>query len=119
MISSLATKPLVDRLVLRLLELVDSGPERRRLRSTPRISQSTLAAMVGVSRENVNRALAGLVASGAIRQERRSVRAGRRGPAAREWWTRSGPVAAGSDRRFDPASRGCRSTVDRESDAAT
>ena len=71
MISSLATKPLADRLVLRLLELVDSSPQRRNgLAVTPRVSQATLAAMVGVSRENVNRALAVLMASGAIRQER-------------------------------------------------
>jgi len=71
MISSLATKPLADRLVLRLLELVDSSPQRRPgLAATPRVSQATLAAMVGVSRENVNRALAVLMASGAIRQER-------------------------------------------------
>ena len=70
-ISSLATKPLADRLVLRLLELVDSSPQRRPgLPATPRVSQATLAAMVGVSRENVNRALAVLMASGAIRQER-------------------------------------------------
>ena len=71
MISSLATKPLADRLVLRLLELVDSSPQRRAgLAVTPRVSQATLAAMVGVSRENVNRALAVLMASGAVRQER-------------------------------------------------
>jgi DNA-binding GntR family transcriptional regulator len=36
---------------------------------TPKISQSTLAAMIGVSRENVNRALAALATDGAIRQE--------------------------------------------------
>ena len=34
----------------------------------PEISQSTLAAMTGVSRENVNRALAVLTAEGAIRR---------------------------------------------------
>jgi CRP-like cAMP-binding protein len=71
MISSLATKPLTDRLVLRLLELVDSSPERQAgLSVTPKVSQSTLAAMIGVSRENVNRALAVLTTSGAIRQEK-------------------------------------------------
>jgi CRP/FNR family cyclic AMP-dependent transcriptional regulator len=70
MISSLASKPLTDRLVLRLLELVDSSPERREgLSVTPKITQSTLAAMIGVSREHVNRALAALTASGALRQE--------------------------------------------------
>jgi hypothetical protein len=62
---------LADRLVLRLLELVDSNPERwAGFAVTPRVSQATLAAMVGVSRENVNRALAVLMASGTIRRER-------------------------------------------------
>ena len=71
MISSLATRPLADRLVLRLLELVDSSPKRVSGKAvTPKISQSMLAAMVGVSRENVNRALAALTATGSIRQER-------------------------------------------------
>jgi CRP/FNR family cyclic AMP-dependent transcriptional regulator len=71
MISSLATKPLIDRLILRLLELVDSSPRQRPgPAATPRVSQATLAAMVGVSRENVNRALALLMASGAIRREK-------------------------------------------------
>jgi len=71
MFASLATRPLTDRLVLRLLELVDSnrgtgdGPAR-----TPNISQATLAAMVGVSRENVNRALSALVTEGLIRRDR-------------------------------------------------
>ena len=37
---------------------------------TPKVSQATLAAMVGVSRENVNRALAVLIAGGLIRQEK-------------------------------------------------
>jgi CRP/FNR family cyclic AMP-dependent transcriptional regulator len=70
MLASLATRPLAVRLVLRLLELVESnrgtgdGPAR-----TPNISQSTLAAMVGVSRENVNRALSTLVTDGLIRRD--------------------------------------------------
>jgi CRP-like cAMP-binding protein len=70
MFAALATRPLADRLVLRLLELVDSnrgtgvGPAR-----TPNISQATLAAMVGVSRENVNRALSALVTRGLIRRD--------------------------------------------------
>jgi CRP-like cAMP-binding protein len=70
MFAALATRPLADRLVLRLLELVDSnrgtgvGPAR-----TPNISQATLAAMVGVSRENVNRALSALVNQGLIRRD--------------------------------------------------
>ncbi|MDQ6910631.1 MAG: Crp/Fnr family transcriptional regulator, partial [Actinomycetota bacterium] len=69
MISSQASRPLTDRLVLRLLELVDSSPGRHSGKAvTPKISQSTLASMVGVSRENVNRALATLATEGAIRQ---------------------------------------------------
>ncbi len=100
MISSLLSRSLTDRLVLRLLELVDSSPERRAgLSTTPKISQSTLAAMVGVSRENVNRALSALAAHGAIRQE-----SGRyilvdeerlRRELARDW-----PLAARRDRRL-------------------
>jgi cAMP-binding proteins - catabolite gene activator and regulatory subunit of cAMP-dependent protein kinases len=101
-ISSAARRPLRDRLVLRLIELVDSSPERRSGHAvTPKISQSTLAAMIGVSRENVNRALSALAIDGAIRQEdgryvlvdedrlRREV--------SRDW-----PLATGRDRRADP-----------------
>jgi CRP/FNR family transcriptional regulator, cyclic AMP receptor protein len=70
MISSLMSRSLTDRLILRLLELVDSSPEHQTaLSTTPKISQSTLAAMVGVSRENVNRALSALAAQGSIRLE--------------------------------------------------
>jgi len=70
MIAALLNRSLTDRLVLRLLELVDSSPDRRAgLAVTPKISQLTLAAMVGVSRENVNRALSALAARGLIRQE--------------------------------------------------
>jgi CRP/FNR family transcriptional regulator, cyclic AMP receptor protein len=100
MISSLLSRSLTDRLILRLLELVDSSPERRSgLSRTPKISQSTLAAMVGVTRENVNRALSRLVADGSIRQE-----GGRyvlvdeerlRRDLARDW-----PLAARRDRRL-------------------
>jgi CRP-like cAMP-binding protein len=103
LISSLLTRPLADRLVLRLLELVDSSPERRAgLAVTPKITQSTLAAMIGVSRENVNRALAALALDGSIRLEdgryvlideqrlRREV--------AQGW-----PLAARRDRRIDLA----------------
>jgi CRP/FNR family cyclic AMP-dependent transcriptional regulator len=101
MISSLATRPLTDRLVLRLLELVDSSPERLPGEAvTPKISQSTLAAMIGVSRENVNRALAVLMAGGAIRQENgRYVlvdEARLRREVSRDW-----PLAARRDRRTD------------------
>ena len=70
MISSAARRPLIDRLLLRLLELAESSPERTSGEAiTPKISQSTLAAMVGVSRENVNRALSALTSDGSIRQE--------------------------------------------------
>ncbi|MDQ6936153.1 MAG: Crp/Fnr family transcriptional regulator [Actinomycetota bacterium] len=102
MISSLLSRSLTDRLVLRLLELVDSSPERRAgLSTTPKISQSTLAAMVGVSRENVNRALSALAAQGAIRQENgRYVLVDEerlRRELARDW-----PLAARRDRRLHP-----------------
>jgi CRP/FNR family transcriptional regulator, cyclic AMP receptor protein len=71
MLSAAARRPLRDRLIMRLLELVDASPERRSGHAavTPKISQSTLASMIGVSRENVNRALAALAIDGAIRQE--------------------------------------------------
>jgi len=102
MISSQATRPLTDRLVLRLLELADSSPERFAGRpATPKISQSTLAAMIGVSRENVNRALSALAADGSIRQE-----GGRyvlvdeeclRDKVSRHW-----PLAGRRDKRLDP-----------------
>lgn len=67
---SLLTRPLAQRLILRLLELIDSTPERQSGQAvTPKITQSTLAAMIGVSRENVNRALAALALDGSIRME--------------------------------------------------
>jgi CRP/FNR family cyclic AMP-dependent transcriptional regulator len=103
LITSLLTRPLAERLVLRLLELIDSSPERRSGRAvTPKITQSTLAAMIGVSRENVNRALAALALDGSVRLEdgryvlideerlRREV--------AQGW-----PLAARRDRRVDTA----------------
>jgi CRP/FNR family transcriptional regulator, cyclic AMP receptor protein len=101
MISSLATRPLADRLVLRLLELVDSSPERLSGQAvTPKITQSTLAAMVGVSRENVNRALAALMTDGSIRHERgRYVLVDEerlRRDLARDW-----PLVGRRDRRVD------------------
>ena len=105
MIASQANHPLTDRILLRLLELTDSGPARTSGEAvTPKISQSTLAAMIGVSRENVNRALATLMASGLVRQE-----AGRyilvdeerlRRQVGRDW-----PLAARRDRRIDPPRR--------------
>jgi CRP/FNR family transcriptional regulator, cyclic AMP receptor protein len=70
MIASLARRPLADRLLLRLLDLAESnGSIDQGSATAPRVSQSTLAAMVGASRENVNRALAALTASGTVRSE--------------------------------------------------
>jgi CRP/FNR family transcriptional regulator, cyclic AMP receptor protein len=78
MIAALATRPLVNRLAFRLLELVDSNTDRGTERSTdrsdgiartPKISQTTLAAMIGATRENVNRALAVLTEQGLVRRE--------------------------------------------------
>jgi CRP-like cAMP-binding protein len=67
MIASMFRRTLADRVGLRLLELVDSNGQRVGGKAvTPRISQSTLAAMVGVSRENVNRALGVLAADGLV-----------------------------------------------------
>jgi len=64
---SLARRPLADRVVLRLLDLAEaSGTVDAAVATTPRLSQSTLAAMVGASRENVNRVLAGLAADGSV-----------------------------------------------------
>ena len=103
MISALATRPLVDRLILRLLELAETNPDRKAgaAARTPKISQTTLAAMVGVSRENVNRALAVLISRGTIRRE-----AGRyvlidearlRREATKDW-----PMSSRRDRRIEP-----------------
>jgi CRP/FNR family cyclic AMP-dependent transcriptional regulator len=75
MIAALATRPLVNRLAFRLLELVDSNTDRTSsdrgggVARTPKISQTTLAAMIGATRENVNRALAVLTEQGLVRRE--------------------------------------------------
>lgn len=67
MIVSMTRRTLPERVALRLLELVDSNPEQLDgCPVTPRLSQSTLAGMVGVSRENVNRALAALITDGYV-----------------------------------------------------
>jgi CRP/FNR family cyclic AMP-dependent transcriptional regulator len=105
MISSAARRPLTDRLILRLLELAESSPEHSAgVAITPKISQSTLAAMVGVSRENVNRALSALTNDGSIRQEGGRYilvdEARLRREVARDW-----PLAGRRDRRA-PASDG-------------
>jgi CRP/FNR family transcriptional regulator, cyclic AMP receptor protein len=70
MIAALATRPLVNRLAFRLLELVDRGTDRSNgIARTPKISHTTLAAMIGATRENVNRALAVLTEQGLVRRE--------------------------------------------------
>ena len=102
MISALVRRPLVERVGLRLLELLDSGPESQHgERATQKISQSTLAGMVGVSRENVNRALAILVSSGFVRQDKgRYViedEDGLRRELSRDW-----PIVQRRDRRVVP-----------------
>jgi CRP/FNR family cyclic AMP-dependent transcriptional regulator len=103
MISALSSRPLVDRLILRLLELADTNPDRAAPGApalTPKISQTTLAAMVGVSRENVNRALAVLVSRGSIRREGgRYVLVDE--AALREQATRDWPMSNRRDRRID------------------
>jgi CRP-like cAMP-binding protein len=101
MIASQLRRSLADRIGLRLLELVDSSRGRvEGLPATPRISQSTLAGMIGVSRENVNRALAMLVTAGLVRQD-----AGRYvivdEAALRARIERDGPTAQRRDRRLD------------------
>jgi CRP/FNR family cyclic AMP-dependent transcriptional regulator len=109
MISSLATQPLVDRLVLRLLELADSSPRRSSGPPvTPRISQATLASMIGVSRENVNRALATLSASGAVRREQGRYVLVEEERLRQQVGEGVGPVAGRRDRRSDgdPGRRG-------------
>ena len=70
LIATLSRRTLQERLLFRLVELAETNtPRDDGAGVTPKISQSTLAAMVGVTRENVNRALAALAASGAIRIE--------------------------------------------------
>jgi CRP/FNR family cyclic AMP-dependent transcriptional regulator len=101
-LSSAARRPLRDRLILRLLELVDASPERRAGQLvTPQISQSTLAAMIGVTRENVNRALAALAVDGAIRQEDGRYVLVDEDRLRREM-SRDGPLPSRRNRRADP-----------------
>jgi CRP/FNR family cyclic AMP-dependent transcriptional regulator len=101
MIASSSRRSLADRIGLRLLELVDTSRGRvDGMPATPKISQSTLAAMIGVSRENVNRGLAALVADGLVRQEKgRYVivdEAGLRQRIGRDW-----PMPQRRDRRLE------------------
>jgi CRP/FNR family transcriptional regulator, cyclic AMP receptor protein len=101
-LSSAARRPLRDRLILRLLELVDSSPESGPGEAvTPKISQTMLASMIGVSRENVNRALAALAIDGAIRQEDgRYVLVDEAG--LRREVSRDSPLPSSRDRRAAP-----------------
>jgi CRP-like cAMP-binding protein len=70
LIATLSRRTLPERLLFRLVELADTNvPSEKGAGMTPKISQSTLAAMVGVTRENVNRALGALAAEGIIRIE--------------------------------------------------
>jgi CRP-like cAMP-binding protein len=61
---------ITGRVAKKLLELAGSRgqPTAEGTRIPMRLSQTTLAAMVGASRENVNRALSGFVRRGAITQ---------------------------------------------------
>jgi CRP-like cAMP-binding protein len=65
---TLAHRPLRDRLVLKLLELARTHgqPSPHGIVIQLHLTQSTLAAQIGASRENVNRALATLRRSGMI-----------------------------------------------------
>lgn len=63
-------RSLRERVLLHLLELAEANPARADGSAvTPPVSQSMLSTMVGVSRENVNRALAALSAEGVVRAE--------------------------------------------------
>jgi len=69
--SALAFDDIRRRVAVALLELADEFGESTgegSLRIRLRLSQSTLAALVAASRENVNRALAALVGAGAVSQ---------------------------------------------------
>ena len=55
-------------MLLRLLDLAETNDLwARETALAPRLSQATLAAMIGASWENVNRALAALTAAGTLR----------------------------------------------------
>lgn len=68
-VMALELQPLRDRILLWLLDLVESPESGDGRATTAAVSQATLAAMTGVSRENVNRALASLMAEGTLRRE--------------------------------------------------
>ena len=63
-------RSLRERVLLHLLELAEANPPRADGSAvTPPVSQSMLSTMAGVTRENVNRALATLIADGYVRAE--------------------------------------------------
>jgi hypothetical protein len=68
--TNIAYRQIRERLAVQLLELADAAPKPAQ---TLTLSQTTLAAMIGATRENVNRALAGIVADGHIRTRGRSL----------------------------------------------
>jgi CRP/FNR family transcriptional regulator len=61
--ANLAFRPIRERLALQLLELAADDPDHGR---AVRLSQTTLATMIGSTRENVNRSLTKLAAEGYI-----------------------------------------------------
>ncbi|MEP6753523.1 MAG: Crp/Fnr family transcriptional regulator [Candidatus Dormiibacterota bacterium] len=69
----LAFEEIRQRLVIKLLELAETHgqPCLGGLRIEFDLSQATLAGMVGATRENVNRALAPLIATGDVRSEKK------------------------------------------------
>jgi CRP-like cAMP-binding protein len=67
LIAMLSRRRLRERVLFRLVELAETNPAGDGAAGvTPKIPQATLAAMVGVTRENVNRALNALAADGVI-----------------------------------------------------
>ena len=68
-----AFKDIRQRLVIKLLELAETHghPCPGGVRIEFDLSQATLAGMVGATRENVNRALAPLIAAGEVRSEKK------------------------------------------------
>lgn len=68
-IVSMAHLPLPQRLLLRFLMIADRRNPNRPELVTAKITQSDLAAMVGASREHVNRAVQQLIADGVVRGE--------------------------------------------------
>jgi CRP/FNR family transcriptional regulator len=69
-LANIAFRQIRERLALLLLELADSTAHTD---ATVRLSQTTLAAMIAATRENVNRAMADLVADGYVAVNGRSL----------------------------------------------